>query len=298
MHPLVLKFLRSENVPLRVRKKLGKILPFKQSIPFTMNFLGANYSGTTGSLVDNKMYLYGRDEAPTLRLIQSLLRTQKKNANDKTTFVDIGVNTGVHLVCGAVCADFSYGFEPWDRVRNIAQHNMDLNKPHHGQIFPFGLSDTNDMLPFLRPSDKNLGMGAFVRGKAETQKAIHDTLGVDMKDAIQLEVRKGDDVMRENDIRPSVIKIDTEGFEKFVLDGLKDTLAASRPAIIFEYSDITKSYLPDKSALLSVFPAGYDVFGILRSREYPKLAAYSPTRKFENLLAIPVEKLSLLKEIV
>lgn len=165
MAKALLSLLRSEKIPLRLRKKIGKFYPLKKGTPFDIDFLGAKYHGTVGNLVDNKMFLYGRDEAPTLRLIQSLLKKHKMNNPDGiTTFVDIGVNSGVHFVCGAVVADKTYGFEPWDKVRNRAQFNLDLNKPHHGQIFPFGLSDKDDKLPFLCPAEQNLGTGAFVRG--------------------------------------------------------------------------------------------------------------------------------------
>jgi FkbM family methyltransferase len=284
-------------VPLRLRKKVGKMMSLKRNVPFTVHFLGAIYSGETGNHVDDKMYLYGRSEAPTLRLIQTLLKSHKRATGKASTFIDVGVNSGVHMVCGAVCADKAYGFEPWDKVRAVAQKNLDANHAAHAKIFPFGLSDKNDTLPFLRPAHTNLGMGAFVRGSETDQKIIQDTTGVDLKDAIPLEVRNGDEVMRENAIDPTVIKIDTEGFEKFVLSGMKDTLAASRPAVIFEYSEITKGYLPNRASFESVFPQNYEIFGILRSREYPRLRPYSADAKFENLLAIPLEKLSYLNKL-
>jgi FkbM family methyltransferase len=291
---LLLQFLRSEFVPLRLRKKVGKFVPCRRNVSFTVNCLGATYMGETGNHVDNKVYLYGRHESPTLRVIQTYLKRYKQYTGKPSTFVDVGVNSGLHMVCGAVCADHAYGFEPWDKMREVAQKNLHINKLDNARIFPFGLSDKDDVLPFLQPSTQNLGMGAFVRGDAMAQKAIQETTGVSMNEAIPLEVKNGDSILTEYNIAPTVIKIDTEGFEKFVLDGLKDSMKKSRPMVIFEYSDITKGYLPDAASLTAIFPENYQFLGVLRSREFPVLKPYDTTTKFENLIAVPTEYTELL----
>jgi hypothetical protein len=95
--------------------------------------------------------------------------------------------------------------------------------------------------------------------------------------------------METEGIAPSLIKIDTEGFDHHVLNGLSQTIERHRPAIIIEMSTETRREFPDERALGEAFPKGYDFFGILRSREFPRLVPYSPRKKFENLLAWPSE---------
>ncbi len=110
---------------------------------------------------------------------------------------------------------------------------------------------------------------------------------------ITLEVRRGDDVIDEMKIKPSLLKIDTEGFESYVLKGLKNTLEQFRPAVVFELAELSRRDFTSLEAIKAFFPAGYSIHGILRSREYPRVIPYNSDRKFENLLAWPDEKFSL-----
>ncbi len=190
--------------------------------------------------------------------------------------LDVGTNTGVHLISCAALADASYGFEPWEPVRNKAVGNVLRNNLSQVRIFDFGLSDVNAELPFFPPSNNNFGAGTFA---ADDEKAF----------SLRLRVRRGDEVMEAEGIAPSLIKIDTEGFDHRVLKGLSQSVEQHRPAIILEMSTETRREFPDEATLKAGFPKDYTFFGILRSREFPRLVPYSPRKKFENLLAWPSE---------
>jgi hypothetical protein len=86
-------------------------------------------------------------------------------------------------------------------------------------------------------------------------------------------------------IRPDLIKIDVEGHEKRVLTGLRETLRAFRPHVVFEYNDVSRDELGSVDVLRELFGAGYEFLGIRRSREYPVLETFNPARKYENVLA-------------
>lgn len=275
----LLPILRNDRIPLRLRKKLGKIAGTPQEgQDFHVKVLGAHFEGKTGNHQDDKIYLYGSHEPATLRLMQNILDAQRKRGL-RPVYLDVGTNVGQHLIAVSGRADAAFGFEPWDKVRDRALHNLALNDYAHAQVLPYGLSDQDAHLPYFPPAGGNLGVGSFVQEHGAAP--------------ITLEVRKGDPVIAQMNIHPTLIKIDTEGFEAYVLRGLKDTLAKTRPAIVFELSDQTRKDFPTIEAMRNYFPEGYSFHGICRSREMPKVLPFTFGRRFENLLAWPEKEFSL-----
>lgn len=276
---MFLPFLRNDKIPLRVRKKLGKLTgsPSPDNV-FQVRLFDAVFEGKTGNHQDDKIYLYGSHEPATLRLLRDILAHNVKNGI-KPVYLDIGTNVGQHLIAVAGLAKDAYGFEPWESVRERAVKNLALNNFTHAKIMPYGLSDEAAMLPYFPPASGNLGIGSF-RAEAEDNAAA----------PVTLEVRRGDDVIEEMGIAPSLLKIDTEGFESNVLRGLKNTLEKFRPAVVFELSDLSRKDFSSLESIKTFFPTGYGIYGILRSREYPRIVPYSNARKFENLLACADEK--------
>lgn len=290
--PPFASFLRNAAIPLRVRKKLGKQLRPQAGITFSTSLFDLRYSGCTGNHIDDKVYLYGGHESATLRLMRHILSTQRGRGM-KTVLVDVGTNSGVHLLSAAPFCDSVYGFEPWARVRARALQNINDNALTHVTMFDFGLSDAEEDLPFLEPIGNNLGVGAFVKGDAAAQDLIQLLAEQKLSQAVSLRVRLGDTVMDENKITPTLIKIDTEGFEKHVLGGLRATLGRARPAVVFEYSTVSRRDFDPPGALDAVFGPGYRFYGILPSRECPVLKPFRPGARYENVLAWPGEQAPL-----
>ena len=76
------------------------------------------------------------------------------------------------------------------------------------------------------------------------------------------------------------------GFEGHVLRGLKKTIEAGQPDIIFEYNADTRRHNPDiLSEIQDILGPAYVYYGLKRSREFPSLETMSPNRKYENILA-------------
>lgn len=290
--PIFASFLRNPAIPLRVRKKLGKQLRPQAGISFSTALFDLRYSGCTGNHIDDKVYLYGGHESATLRLMRHILSTQRQRGA-RTVLVDVGTNSGVHLLSAAPFCDAVYGFEPWARVRARAVQNINDNALQNVTMFDYGLSDAEEELPFLEPVGNNLGVGAFVKGDAAAQDLIQQLAEQNVSQAIRLRVRLGDRVMDENDITPTLIKIDTEGFEKHVLGGLRATLGRARPAVIFEYSTVSRRDFDPPGALEATFGPGYQFFGILPSRECPALRPFRAGARYENVLAWPGEQAGL-----
>ncbi len=270
---LILDITRNPALPLTLRKKLGKFINVPEAEDFAIEIFGQDYHGTTNTHLDCKVYRYGMHEASTIRLIRKLLQHCKKNGRE-AVYVDIGANTGLHMLAVAGVADVVHGFEPWEKVRQHAERNITANNLLHLHLYPFGLSEKDMELPFRLPRGDNLGTGMFLK---EGTKAD-----------ISFEVREGDRFFMEKDIRPAVIKIDVEGHEKKVLKGLASTIKKHRPFVIFEYGTLSRKDFRTDRNLSSVFDKGYFYYGIQRSREQPVLAPFNPKKKWENILASPV----------
>ncbi|MCP5381960.1 MAG: FkbM family methyltransferase [Kordiimonadaceae bacterium] len=155
---------------------------------------------------------------------------RKQIENNDGTFLDIGVNVGQTLLkVLEINRDQRYlGIEPLIGCCFHVQEFLRLNNLHNASIIPIALSD------------KNGTMKLFFRHQFDDMASFDDSnegrraKGVDTM-FTYVQTRIGDELIKELNIdQISTIKIDVEGAEIRVLRGLKDTLKAMKPTIIFE----------------------------------------------------------------
>jgi hypothetical protein len=78
----------------------------------------------------------------------------------------------------------------------------------------------------------------------------------------KLEIVKGDSYVSKLNLKEiDLIKIDVEGFEKYVLLGLRNTLEKFRPSVVMEYSSVTRDNLTIQQ-LGEILSQGYSIQGI------------------------------------
>lgn len=163
-------------------------------------------------------YFLGRFyDLPTQIITTALLRRGG-------TFVDIGANEGmISLIAAAAVGEEGrvISFEPNPTPRAFLEAAIERNGITQIDVRPMGLGASDETLQLTIPN-KNTGEGSFGR------------LGYDCEDTTQIAcaVRVADDQLR--DLRPDLIKIDVEGFEPYVLDGLTRTLRASCAPVVME----------------------------------------------------------------
>src|SRR5205807_428663 len=123
--------------------------------------------------------------------------------------------------------------------------------------------------------------------------------------AVELPIFRGDDYVRDNRLPPpDVIKIEAQDFDASVVVGLRSTIAASRPAIVFRWSKHVADTVERHGGLESILPKDYRIYTVKGAR--PIMALLSePTTKYhltpyfkgadpEHILALPGPMAALL----
>jgi FkbM family methyltransferase len=132
------------------------------------------------------------------RMDQLHLFSKKINSE---IFIDIGANIGFYSILSSDRFKHIYSFEP----------NIENNKLNNIQILNFGLGEKEEVL----------------LGNSNTKGKLFQTSGFAVsknnKKGESVLIKKGDDVLKFKN-KTLAIKIDVEGFEFFVLNGLKNTL--------------------------------------------------------------------------
>lgn len=141
-----------------------------------------------------------------------------------TICLDIGANIGNHACALKPSFAGLIAFEPNPAVAALLRANLLLNGRADAVVHELGLGDEDAELPFAIAEAGNDGSGAFAPGGGMT-----------------LPVRNGDAflALHAPELDPETrrigfVKCDVQGFEPHVFSGLRRTLAAHRPLIMFE----------------------------------------------------------------
>jgi FkbM family methyltransferase len=210
-------------------------------------------------------------------------------ASRSGAFLDVGVNIGQTLynVLSIDPRREYYGFEPLvgccdDIVRFAA-----LNGLRNVHLLPIGLGNENRIATFYA-RDMQDSMASLIPQENAATSFVP--------------LRKGDEVVRELGIEQvAMIKVDVEGAEWQVFDGLRETLMRDRPALIFEALpnfDIRGPLSPEAAAgnrertakLQSVlFDCGYRINRIERDGSETSIAELNPDGPWfgNNFTAVP-----------
>ena len=125
--------------------------------------------------------------------------------------IDIGANIGFYSILSSSRFRQIYSFEPNERNFKVLKKNIENNKLKNIKILNFGLGENEEIL----------------MGNSNTKGKLFQTSGFtinkDNKKGERVLVKKGDDVLQFKN-KTLTIKIDVEGFEFFVLKGLKSAL--------------------------------------------------------------------------
>ena len=152
---------------------------------------------------------------------------QKISEIKKGAFVDVGVNLGQTLI-ELKSLDFYqtyYGFEPNPMCYHYTRELIKLNNFPNSTIFPVGLSNKNYVALLFYNSDVD-SSGSIIEGFRDPRS---------YSSSMYVPIFNGDRVLTKFNIGfVSTIKIDVEGGELEVIQGLNNTISGCKPFIICE----------------------------------------------------------------
>jgi len=200
------------------------------------------------------------------------------------TFLDVGANLG-QTMFKVLALDSSrqyIGFEPQVACCLMLQRFLEENRISNFSILPVGLFNTNRVMK--------------IHGGRSDYEATASVVDGFRPDSFYTSgryvcVRKGDDVVSELGVASvCAIKVDVEGAELEVFEGLLNTIEKSKPFLIFEVLNhflvVTGSELDDQTLRFResrierlenlLRPQGYEIFNILPGNQLVKVRQIMP----------------------
>jgi FkbM family methyltransferase len=144
----------------------------------------------------------------------------KRNFKSDSVFVDIGSNYGWHSIKNSPFCEMIYSFEPQKYIYDVQKNSINENNITNIQLYNCGVGDKNETKqmspidyenPSINMGDLSVGIGGE---------------SIEIKTLDSFNISKVD-----------FIKIDVQGYEKYVLEGAINTITNSKPTIIIEMED-------------------------------------------------------------
>lgn len=208
--------------PGRVNKEFFKA-KFINDVPVFLDKRVASKHGSWGKY-------FTLLEPESIKIVYSIL-AEKLQSSDQVTLVDIGANTGSFALLPVLSKQINViAFEPNLEIADILRNNIHMNNiDANVTILPVGASNKQDFLTLHIPFGSTTGLATF-GGKI---------LRFNPKDSTSLlaPVVTLDEVIAHQNVKVDVIKIDTEGWEYYVLLGAIKTIKTQQPALFLEYDE-------------------------------------------------------------
>jgi len=189
----------------------------------------------------------------------------KKELTKDSVFVDIGSNYGWHsLIASSLCKKV-YSFEPQKMMYNLQKESILKSKIKNIDVYPIGLGkiDSTANLRSIDYTENNINIGDLGIGSGGEEIKI-STL-----DAMNLE-------------SVDIIKLDVQGYERYVLDGAENTINKNRPILIVEVEEfqLSKFNLSSIDIFEKIKSLEYEIY--LMDHTYPSDHVCVPLEKFKD----------------
>jgi FkbM family methyltransferase len=203
--------------------------------------------------IQQQLFWYGYYDKPLGNLLKKIIKPGD-------VFMDIGANIGYFSMLAAIKEPSAnvIAFEPAIANFEKLSQNIVLNKFRNIQTVKAAAGEFNEEKILYLSAEDNMGMNSFEQpenysGKKEKVKVV-----------------RMDDWFRQSGLsRINIIKMDTEGSELSVLNGMKEILMKFKPLLIIEINPETLSrfYVAPDSIISFLYELNYDGYIIPESGE-------------------------------
>lgn len=180
-------------------------------------------------------------------------------------FYDIGANTGLYTLFAAKNCFEVFAFEPYPPNISSLMENISRNDTYNVEVCDIALSDSDGYVSFSQPQEDIIGYGS------------PSIVAEDTDANVEVSTKAGDHLISSENLPiPDVIKIDVEGSEPLVIDGLEQTLSSSTCRLVYcevhtsktEQHPSIKDFNQDLDAIKNKFRKyGFTVDEIIEARD-------------------------------
>lgn len=173
-------------------------------------------------------------------------------------FFDIGSNTGLYAIFAAKRRPDAniVAFEPYPPNVRMLKRDLKRNNLENVDVLDVALSDSAGAVQFDQPDHEDMGYGSgSIKSEFE-----------DSNSTVEVAAKSGDELISNGEIpTPNVVKIDVEGAEPLVVEGMKNALTNPDCRLVFcEIHRNEVEYRPsisDFGMTLSDMKARFEEFG-------------------------------------
>ena len=167
---------------------------------------------TTWPLDDNGKILISK--------FNDYINNLKKN-NNNLIICDIGAQSGCFSLLSKIHQDtIWYSFEPVPTSFKLLTKNLEINNIKNVNTYNIALSNVKGIEKIKIPTNKHLGLPTLGKNPPHIKSYYELDVSLDLLDNILEKV--------------NLVKIDVEGAELLVLDGMKNIIKKNKPVIFLE----------------------------------------------------------------
>ncbi len=182
--------------------------------------IATNIGGRACQITSDDDYLehiQGEFEPEMVKLFRSLI-------NKEQVILDVGANIGCTAILFGDLGKQVFGFEPSPTTFSYLQKNLQAAGCANVNPVNFGLGKENGS--FELTFAKSNRSGGFVSNLTKASQGHQ---------VEKIRIVQGDDYIKETGLQHiDFIKIDVEGFEKNVMEGLAQTIQRDKPVVVLE----------------------------------------------------------------
>ena len=215
---------REDGALVLVKKTLQELytvlycraMSFREYYSLTLNGHTIEFSTPTSTMVKRNLNRFQSEQKELQAFVDAI--------EVEDTVYDVGANTGIYSLFAATkCRrGMVVAFEPYRPNIDILKQDIARNGFSNIEVVESALSDVAGEIKFSQPEEEDVGYGS----------SSIDTNGDN--DTIMVQTTTGDKLVSDEELPPpNIVKIDVEGAEQLVIEGMKEVLSAPECRAVF-----------------------------------------------------------------